>query len=193
MSLVNDTIKLAGHPMTIIRAAGNIASYFWKGTMQRRGLEPKSSYERFYLIPSDSGIVAGDLIQHGLIYYLVMSLSLEGEFAEPLCLQGTLYLCNSLVAVRQYNSGSKAFIDSATNVRALIIVEGWTGENDRNVAVQASRISNRSYTVYAQKVAGIGKASMIVDQDSRRFRVSDDINPVLAGGITTARMMIENA
>ena len=193
MSIVDDTIKLAGSVMTIIRTPTNVSSYCWKGTMSRRGLEPKSAFERFFLIPSDAGIVEGDLVLIGGDYHLVMSISTEGEFGETWCYQGTLYKCNSVITVRQYNSGTKAFITSATNIHCLITNEGWWGENDRNVAVQASRISSRAFTVYAQALAGIGKKSMIIDQASMRFRVSDDIDPITTNGITTIRMLLENA
>lgn len=190
-SLIDDTIKMAGRPITILRAAGNLSSFFWNGTFNRKGLEPPRSYERFFLIPSDSGIVTGDLIQDGTDFYLVMSLSREGEFGETWAFQGTLFKTNSVVSLNKYATGTQIFSQTKTGVNCLITrAHAFRGAED-DMAVLSSRSGRGSlWTLYARTSEGIDKGHTITDQDARDWRVTADSDPSLAGGIFTADIML---
>lgn len=193
MSIVNENIRLAGSPMTILRAAGNVASYFWMGTLVRKGLEPSRSFERFYSIPSDSGVVEGDLIQAGSEFFLVASLSRTETFGELLCFQGTLYRCNSVVTVKRYDGDLKTFPVVKSGVRCLISreINRVRSEDDRAAAGFYQKGQGPVFTLFAQESEGIDSGSLLEDQAGRSFRVSDDTNPTLAGGLTMADLVME--
>lgn len=186
-SIVDDSIKQAGFPMTIVRSGGNLSSMFWKGTFNKRGLDPTKSYERFYLIPSDSEIVEGDLVQDANFSYLVMSLSREEEFGEFLCYQGTLYKCNSIVTVRKYDTTTQGFPIFKTGIHCVIMRanRGFI-DDDKATAAPSHAGQGNLFLVYAQASTGIDKKCVVTDQNGNDFEVSNDVNPTIANGIVIA-------
>lgn len=192
MSLVDENIRLAGMTATLIRTPSNVTSSCWKGTLARKGLEPARAYERFYLFPSDSGVVEGDLVQIGSEFFLAMSLSREEEFGELQCFQGTLYRCNSTVTVRKYNGTTKVFDDFKTGVRCLIVRSSARvqAEDDRADAVDWGRGTTNMFTCYLQEGVGFSKDCLLVDQDQRQFRATDDQNPTVVDGVTILDMVM---
>ena len=197
-SMVDDTIRMSGSPMTVIRSAGNLSSYLWEGTMNRKGLVPLKAYERFYLIPSDSGIVEGDLVQKGSELFLVMSLAREDLHGDLQCFQGTLYKCNSVVTVKKYNSGTQALDVFQSGVNCLI-TRALSGpglsppDNDQATVIPAFKGRDKVFFLIAQSASGIDKTSSILDAAGRSFRVSDDFDPFIVNGILQAEVVWANA
>jgi len=183
---------MAGRPITVLRSPVNLSTFFWQGTLNRKGLEPTRSYERFYLMPSDAGVVEGDLIQDGTDFFLVMSLSKEGEFGETWAFQGTLYKTNSLVSVNTYNESTQVFDPIKTGVNCLITrAHAFRGaEDDMAVALSSARGRGSLWTVYARVSEGINKDSILVDQAGREWRVSADSDPSVVSGVLVADVML---
>jgi len=198
VSLIDDTIKMAGSKMSVIRTPSNLSSWFREGTMSKKGLEPSKSYERFFLIPTDSGVVEGDLIQNGSEFFLVMSLAKQESFGEFLAYQGTLYKCNSIVTVRKFNSSTDAFADAATGVNCVIARAlagpGLTpAKDDVNTAVSWMKGLGKIFNLFIQNSATVDKNSLIIDASGRQFRISSDSDPFVTNGVLSAEVVWANA
>jgi len=180
-----------GKTATIIRSSGNLTIDIY--------IKPKSRtllpYMRDFIADSDASpsgeLIEGDLVKDGTDYYLIVALS-KMEMDVTYAVRGYMYKCNSTVTIKTYNSGTKAYESYATDLPCLITKEHDEGQTDRGVVSPSRRESNKGFFVYAQSDKGIALKSYIIDQDSRKFRVADDINPFFAGGIVEARAVWDN-
>lgn len=198
MSVLDETIRLAGRSVQIIRDTGNVDTYmYYTSTGRTAGkfkLNPDDDHETGFLFPSDSGVQSGDLVYAGSDYYLVVSLTDLVVFGEVWGYKGLLYKCNSVVTVRHWNATTSQFEDYKTGVRCLITQERAQGWMEDKSLLQPVRYRGKRqpFTLYAQTSSGIDIHSRIVDQDGREFRVGKDQNPFTSGGILITQVMWEN-
>jgi len=186
---VDEVLKSVGEPVTIIRTGGNVSTYLYinpKGSFER-----SAPYERNCMMPTDSGVISGDLIQHGSDYYLVVNLFEDRRVGEFFDYKARLFKCNTTVAVKAYNSMTKAFANVKTGVPCLIIDSNAYLMSDRGVTVPGYSGRDDVYYLYAQSGAGIDKNSILVDAASNHFRATDNINAFFASGVVEVPVKLE--
>lgn len=201
MSLVDETIRLDARKqsITILRESGNISSYMVSEVTGidtgKRRLDPFYDFETFARMPSDSGIVSGDMGQSGNDYYLVMAIESKWLADEIGFYRCTLYKCNSTVSVYYFNNTTKKHDTlHKSNVRCLITqVRAREWDEDKALAVRQYRGRQQPFQLFVQESSGIvsGVDCIVVDQSNRRFRVSKEIDVFIAGGISQAQIIWE--
>lgn len=196
---LNEHIRMAGDPATIVRDAGNVSTHIYfeaigTSVAGRRRLEPDRQHEAGYLFPTDSGVVSGDLVLLNDIYYLVMSLTEKRVHGFFVAYRGMLFRCNSEISVYYFNPAtSKADTLHKSGVRCLItqsFVKEWP--DDTEMVFDRYRSSSEPFWLYTQEGAGIKKEGcVIVDQDGRRFRVGKEGDPFITEGILQSQVFWE--
>lgn len=190
-SQVDSVLKRVGEAVTIIRTGGNVSTYFY---MSPKGSTERSApYERNVMMPSDSGVVEGDLISHLSDYYLVVSAYQDRRVGQFFYNKVRLYRCNSTVTVRAQNPTTKLFVDAKTGVHCLITQVASTGTEDRGLVVPRYTGKDRLFDCFLPTSVGITKNNILVGADGKQFRVMEDINPFVAQGVTLAMLKWENA
>ena len=177
----------AGKTLTIIRAGGNKTVILYI----KAKLKAAALYAREFLAEyEDDGLQEGDLLQDGSDYYLVPALQKIDVDVSQAIFKGFLYKCNSVVTVRQYNSGTKEYEDLTTDVNCLITDTLFSGDEDRNTIMRRGTYRGRDiyYFLYIQSVSGFTKKTPVVDAMGRQFKVIDEMNPFFASGIIEARL-----
>lgn len=195
MSTLDETIRLAGRAVTLIRSGGNVSTYMYYTTTGRVAGKSKlnlaDDHEGGFLFPSDSSVVAGDLVLAGTDYYLVVALADIVVFGEAWGYKGMLYKCNSVITVQHWNSVTDLFEDYKADVHSFIIHEGeqaWA-EDKSLLRPTKYRGKRKPFTLYAQTSSGINSNSVIIDQELRKFRVSKDHDPFAADGILITQVL----
>lgn len=187
-SSIDAVLKTVGEAVTIIRTGGNISTYLYispKGSWLTRAY-----YERDGMMPTDSGIVVGDLISHLTNYYLVTALFDDRRVGEFFYYKVRLFKCNKSITIRAYNDTTKEFANASTNVPCLIIDTNAMTASDRAVAVPGFGGRDNVYYMYIQSSSGITKNSIIVD-GSTSFRVAGNVNPYFTTGVYEVPLKIE--
>lgn len=191
MSQVNSVLRRVGEACTIIRAGGNVSTHLYinpKGSFER-----SAPYERTCMMPTDSGVVEGDLIQHLSDYYLVISAFQDRRVGTFFYNKVRLFKCNSTVTIRAQNPTTKQFGDVGTGVHCLIVQVSSEGAEDRGIVVPRYSGKDKLFNCFLSGSAGISKNNILVDEAERQFRVTDDINPLYANGVTMAMLKWENS
>lgn len=198
MSLVDDTIRLSGRPVTIIRNTGSVSTFMTgeiTGTgAGRRRLDPFLDYETAVMIPSDAGIITGDLALSDSEYYLCMAVEKKFYASDMEYYRGLLYKCNSVVSIYYFDTTSKKY-DSLhkANVHCLITqVKAQAGMEDKALIIREYRGKSQPFQVFMRESEGLKSECVIVDQDSRRYRVSKDFDVFIADSIAQTQCMWEN-
>lgn len=192
MSNQNEAIRLAGRAVTILRTGGNVSTYMYDAELGdlpgKRRPDPFFDFEVGMLFPTDSTITEGDLIQAGSEYFLTMSVA-EKRLGNILrSYRGMLYRCNAVVSIKNFSGSS-----IATGVHCLI-TQARVREQDEDKALIERRNKGRTqpFQLFMRDSEGLIKTSYIEDASSRRFRVSKQFDPFIAGGIVQAELMWEN-
>lgn len=199
MSLMDETIRLdmRKQDVTIPRSTVTMSTYMVaENTGQdagKRRLDPFLSYETFARFPSDSTIVPGDKIISGSISYLVMAIEPKYDGGEINYYRATMYKCNSTVSIYYYNESSKKHNTLYTSgVKCLITqVRAQEWLEDKALAMRPYQGKQQPFQVFAQDICGINAECILVDQDSRRYRVSKESDVFVADGILQAQLMWE--
>ena len=189
MSTVDDVLKTVGEKCTLIRAGGNIETHFY--TSPKGGWTNRAPYERESMMPTDSGVVEGDLVQHLSNHYLVVALFEDRRVGEFFYYKARLYKCNSVVTTRVLNPTTKLFEDSQASVNCLIIAA--TSMVPEDMALLLSQYNGRDnlFVCLTQDSVGLKENDTIVDIAGRQFRVTNDIDPYFASGITKTAIKLE--
>jgi len=188
-SPVDATLQAVGEPITIIRTGGNVSTHFY---MSPKGIAVgRKPYERDVMMPTVSGVLCGDLILHRNENYLVVYVFEDRRVGEFFYYKVGLYKCNLIVSVKKYNAGTKAFADTQTGVKCLIVGDSASTPSDRGIAIPTRMGRDDVYYVYAQASAGIDKNSILVDANSNHFRVMEGINLFFADGLVEAPVKLE--
>jgi hypothetical protein len=198
-SLIDESIRLdtRARGVTIIRGSGNINTYMVSEITgnDRSKVDPYYDFESSAKLPSDCGIVSGDLIQCGDDYYLVMAIEEKWCCDELGFYKCTLYKCNSLVSVYYFNSATKEHdVLHKSNVRCLITqVRAQEWDNDKSLIIKQFRGRSSPFQVFAQSNSGIipGKDCVLIDQADRRFRTNKDFDVFIADNISQTQVMLE--
>jgi len=188
---IDDVLKSVGEACEIVRSTGNIDTHFYANPKSNWG--KTAPYERDVMIPSDSGVVEGDLITHLSDKYLVVSVFQDRRVGEFFLNKVRLFKCNATVTVRAYSATTKEFADQETGVPCLITRSSATLMSDKGVTVPGFAGRDGGYYLYAQSVAGINKNSILTDEDGNRFRVASDIDIFFASGIVEVPVKLEAA
>ena len=197
MSLSDETIRLSGRIVTIVRAAGNVTTYMAAAELGnlvgKRKPDPFYDYEVGMIFPSDSTIVEGDLILEGSIYYLAMSVSPTYLGADLQYYHGMLYKCNSVISIYGYDSVTKKPDDLIkADVQCLITqVRAQSQDEDKNIVDRNYRGKLKPFQIFMRYTEGLTNVSAIVDQDSRRFRVNKQFDVFVASGIVQAQVILQ--
>lgn len=186
---VDDILKSVGATCTIIRTGGNVDTYLYINP--KGSFEKSAPYERNAMMPTDSGVVEGDLIQYLSDYFLAVSVFQDRRVGEFFYNKVRLFRCNNTITVKAYNSTTKVFADSKTGVPCLVIDSNAYLTSDRGVVVPGFSGRDDIYYLYAQQSAGIGKNSILVDASSNHLRVADNINFYFASGLIEAPVKLE--
>lgn len=193
-----------GKTVTIVRADGDLTSSIYI----KPGRGTTSPYAKEYVCDSDAAYVApryvggtaalavgrlaeGDLIKDGLTYYLVITLN-KVEMDSVFYLKGILFKCNSIVDVSVFDTVTDTFKTFTAGVPCLIAREQTLGHTDSSTSIQVGVVGEKAFYLYAQSDAGLGSKPIISDQDGRKFRVGDYINPFFSKGIMEAKVIWEN-
>ncbi len=108
--LIDESIRLAGRQVEIIRSSGNLSTYMWAYSTGylagKRKQEPVFQHEAGAMFPSNSDIVAGDLVYDYTNYFLVVSLSQDIHYGEAYGFRAMLYKCNAIVSIMGFNNAT---------------------------------------------------------------------------------------
>lgn len=198
MSLIDENIRLSGRPATIIRSTGSVSTFMTAEVTGmeagRRRLDPLQDFETAVMMPSDSGIVTGDLILLGSEYYLAMAAESKFYSSDMEYLRGLLYKCNSIVSIYYFNTTSKKYDTlHKSSIHCLITqVRAQAGVEDKSLIVKEYRGKSQPFQVFMKESDGLTSECIIVDQGNRRFRVSKDFDVFIADGISQSQCMWEN-
>lgn len=192
MGAVDDVIKSVGVSSTIIRTIGNLSTWLYispKGSF----LGSRAAYEREAMVPTDSGIVIGDLVHFANDYFLVVSLFEDRRVSEFFYYKAKLYRCNETITVQAYNATTKSFANSNTGIRCLIVSSQAALDSDKGVVIPGFRGSDDVFYLYAQKssLSGITKNSILIDSSLNKLRVGNGINPYFASGLIEVPVKME--
>lgn len=188
MSVIDQVLQTVGEAVTIIRTGGNISTYLYinpKGSWST-----KAYYERDGMMPTDSGVVVGDLISHLTNYYLITALFEDRRVGEFFYYKTRLFKCNKNVTIRAYNDTTKEFANASTNVPCLIADTNAMTSSDKAIVIPGFGGRDNVYYMYIQSSSGITKNSIIVD-GSTSFKVAGNVNPFFAGGLYEVPLKIE--
>ena len=197
MSEFDETIRIGGKSATIIRTPTNITTYIMNDVtgmlVGKRRPDPMTDYENGFILPSDCGVVNGDLLLADSKYYLVMSLQAEKPFGELSFYRGMLYECNSLVSIYSYSTTTKKHsVLVKADVSCLITqVRAQAMNDDKAMAIREYRGKIQPFQVFMQSSAGLTKDHIIVDQNNRRFRVAKDFDPFITENILQTQVLWE--
>jgi hypothetical protein len=194
MPFVSDVFAKIGEPCTIVRDTGDVATYVYFKPVSR--WQERSPFERNALIPADSGIAEGDLVLHRSDYYLVINNQEDRRGEDYYDNIVRLYKCNAVVTLRTMNATTKDFEDSVTGINCLITPTREDAPEDMTHILSTSRSRYRGtdilFNCYMQSIVGLTNQAILVDGAGNQLRVTDDIDPYLANGITRAMVKIEN-
>ena len=202
MSFIDEDIRLAGRPATIIRDAGNISTYATaESTGQdagRRRLDPNFGFDYTFKFMTDSGIASGDLVVINSEYYLVITLEPKYVFGDLEYYRGTLYKCNSVVSIYYLNNTTKKYDTlHKADVQCLIApVRAREWDEDKAIIMpnRGYRGQTQPFQVLARSSDGIlTEGCIIKDASDRRFRVNKESNPFLSDGVFLSEIEWENA
>lgn len=189
MSSVDDVLATVGEAVTILRGAGNVSTFFYiyppKTISMLHGVDA--------MLPTTSGILGGDLIQHGSIYYLVVGVYQDKRAGEFFNYKVRLLKCNSVVTLRTQNSTTKQFANATTGVRCLIASGGDSSLEDKSQIISRYNGRDNFYDCYLQASVGLTKNNLLVDGAGKVFRVSEELDSFFASGIIRAKIKQENA
>lgn len=188
-SPVDEVIRSVGLACTIVRTSGNVSTYFYINP--GKSWKDAAPYARDGMMPTDSGVVSGDLIQYGSEYYLVVAILDDRRAGEFFFHKIRLFKCNNTITIKSYDAATKAFIDSKTGVPCLIVDGRASVMSDRGIMVPGYTGKDLSYYLYAQDGAGISKNSIMVDLAGRHLRALDSINYYFAGGLVEVGVKLE--
>lgn len=208
MGAVDEVIRSVGLSCTIIRPGGstwgaspwgtfrwgaddginNVSTYIYLNPKDAKG-----TYERNPMLPTDCGVVGGDLIQVLTDYYLVAGLIEDRRVGEFFNYKARLFKCNSVVTVRAQNVGTKLFANVSTGVRCLITQTLIGASEDKSIIVPGYGGKDRLFYCFVALTAGVNKNNILVDSIGRAFRVTEDMDPLYAPGLLRAMVKIENA
>lgn len=196
MSILDETIRISGRTVTLVRIAGDVTTYMRDSQTVlagKRRIDPLSDFEVGAMFPSDSGIVSGDLVYDTVTYYLAMSVLSRKVWDELLCYDAMLYKCNSLVSIYYYNSSSKKpDLLIQENVPCLITQVRAPEWNEDKVAMAKSYKGKlQPFQVYMQDAQGLTNTSYIKDASGRHYRVSKDFDIFIAEGIIQCQALWE--
>jgi hypothetical protein len=186
---------------TIIRTTGNVATKMIGEETGidtgRRRIDPLLDFEVFAKMPAESGVVMGDLILSNDVYYLVMALEPKMYMGTPGFYKASLYECNSIVTIYAYGDVSKKLDTSfKADVRCLITTSRNLRDvpDDKAVINRRFRGSSAPFFLYMRSSEGLlsDGSHMVVDQDSRRFRLYKQFDYFIANGILRAGVTWEN-
>jgi len=198
--ILDPEIELAGVPCEIVRTGGNLTTYIVSASIGRVAgkfrANPEEIHQNGYLLPTDCGAVIGDLFLKDGEYYLLMTFEKMYDNGEHSCYRGQLFKCNSVVDVYYYSDATKKHTTLHESGVHCLITQSRLSEinEDKAYMMRDYRGRTQPFNFYAQESCGIlgeGK-TIIVDQDSRRFRVLKDFNPFIADNILTTAVEWEN-
>jgi len=161
----------------------------------RRRLDPAFDFEYIIRMPSDSGVIAGDMLLINNGYYLVMAVERKIFLWTLGLYKMTTYKCNSIVSIFFYDATTKQYTNkTAAGVHCLITQARATEwPTDKAVITPQYRGRHQPFQLYIQDSSGIvsGADCIIVDQESRRFRISKQVDVFVADGISRTEVLWE--
>jgi len=189
MSSVDAAIKAVGIPAVIERDAGDVSTDLY--------IYPKAAgghtFERNAMLPTTSGVVSGDLILAGGVYYLARSVLQDRRVSTFFVNRARLLVCNNVVTIRAYDDTSKAFIDAKTGVPCAIIdSSGAMALSDRGVVTPGFTGKDDTYRMFAQSSNGINRKSAFVDENSVSLSSNGEANPYFAEGLVEVPVKISS-
>lgn len=197
MSELDETIRIAGRAVTIVRDAGNVSTFMYSDKtgqiIGKRKTEPYFDYEVAAWLPSDSTVVSGDLILQGSIYHLVMSVDKDYTGDDLQRYSCMLYECNSVVSIYGYNAVSKeldTLIKSSVNC-LVTQVRASAQKEDKNIAIKGYGGKRQPFQCFMRDSEGLTNISRIVDQYSRSFKVNKQFDMFIANGIVQTQIIWE--
>lgn len=191
MSAVDDLLKTAGEPCTIIRNSGNVSTYFY--TSPKDNWNKGAAYERNVIMPTTSTVVGGDIIQHRSDYYIVINTLEDRRVGEFFLIKARYYKCNSTVTVRSRTAQGDGFQDFKTGVRCLITQTLTNISEDRSMMIPRYTGRDKEFYCFVSSTAGITKNHILVDQGGKKYRVMDDIDFTFADGVVRLSLKWENS
>lgn len=202
MSLIDEAIRLdvRKRNATIIRTGGNISTYMVAEMTGieagKRRLDPYFDFEVSAKLPSDCGVVSGDLIQCGSGYYLVMAVEEKWIADELGYYRCALYKCNSVVSVYYFNRSTTVHdILYKSGVRCLITqVRAQEWDDDKTLLIRQFRGRSTPFQIFAKNDSGIlpGTDCVLEDQAGRRYRTDKEFDVHVAEGISQTQVKIES-
>lgn len=160
----------------------------------KRRLDPYFDFENFAKFPSDSGVVSGDLILCGSLYYLAMAIEEKRFVDEEISgYRVTLYKCNSVISDYRLDiTTRKPTVLQKSGIHCLITqVRAQAWDEDKATMLRQYRGRQQPFQVFAQAASGISVESILVDQSTRRFRVSKESDVFISENILQAEILWE--
>jgi hypothetical protein len=201
MNIMSESIRLDLRKQTIaiVRTPKNLAAY---GIIEatgmdvgRRRLDPYFDFEFSARMPSDCGVVAGDMLIVGSDYYMVMGIEPKQIIAEVGYFKMSVFKCNTIVDIYTFTIGTNNYTTLAkSNVHCLITqVRANEWSEDKALLVPKYRGRQQPFQLYVQASSGIvsGYDCVLVDSAGRRFRISKNIDVFISDGISQTQIMWE--
>jgi hypothetical protein len=196
MSILDETIRISGRTVTLIRIAGDVTTYMRDSQTVlagKRRIDPLSDFEVGAMFPSDSGIVSGDLVYDTVTNYLAMSVLPRKVWDELLCYDVMLYKCNSLVSIYSYSAVyQKTNLLVKADVPCLITqVRAPEWNEDKVAMAKTYKGKLQPFQVFMQDGNGLTNTSYIKDAAGRHYRISKDFDIFIAEGVIQCQALWE--
>ena len=191
MSKVDLAIQKVGLATSIIRTGGNVDTYT---LIKPKAKVQSTAYDFEAWLPTDSTVVVGDLLRVTFalktIDYLVVNAVEDERAGQFFKYNARVIKCNHTITVKDYDSTTQTFTNTATGVPCLIVDGGTLQMSDKGVVLPGFGGTDGTYYLYCQPNS-IDRKSAIVDENNRNLKISGNINPYFADGLIEIPVKVE--